>query len=753
MNPKNDATARPGGTGGGTTSGSHTEYSPCAMSPVQRVLNRLQRVTQHGTRWKALCPVPTHNDHSPSLSVAEGRDGQALLKCHAGCSIEAITAAIGLTVAELFSDSPNLHGKPRRVGGRERYPSEKQCKTATPSSVEREYATANAPEPVQPNTAPAGDAATPPTGCTLAEYADAKRLPNGFLRSIGLSEISYCNAPAVRIPYPMPDGTKGPTRFRVSMTGDKFKWKVGSKTCLYGLNRLSAAREAGHITLAEGESDCHTLWYHEIPALGLAGAANWTEARDSHHLDGIDRIYVIHEADAGGDAVNRWLAGSSIRNRAFLVNLAEATGHKDASSLYLDNPAQFTERWQAALEAARRWPDVAREDAEAASRKAYAEAEPLATKGDILAEFAVAVRRAGLVGEERAAKLLFLALTSRVLDKPVSVAIKGPSSGGKSFTAETVLSFFPATAVYRLSGASALALNFSEESFAHRFLYFAEAAGMGERDGKLQAMLRTLMSEGRLEYDVSVKRPDGTFGTQRMHKDGPTGFLTTTTADGLHAENETRFFSIRTDDSKSQTFAVVAGIFDERPKDTDRAQWHALQEWLAVSDHRVTVPYGPALASLIIPAGNRLRRDMGAIRGLICAHAVLHQRSRERDATGRIVATLADYGAVYALTVDIVSEGVASTVSASTRATVEAVAAAVSEYGFKTGAPVGKIAERLNIDKSAASRRLTSARKAGYVINEESRKGYPARFVVGDPLPNDSSVLPAPDAVARVATI
>ena len=40
------------------------------------------------------------------------------------------------------------------------------------------------------------------------------------------------------------------------------------------------------------------------------------------------------------------------------------------------------------------------------------------------------------LGERRAGKLIYLAVTSRLLDRPVSVAVKGPSSGGKSFVVE-----------------------------------------------------------------------------------------------------------------------------------------------------------------------------------------------------------------------------------------------------------------------------------------------------------------------------
>ena len=48
-----------------------------------------------------------HDDRTPSLSIGNGAKG-VVLKCHAGCSTEAITAALGLKLADLF----NGNGKP-----------------------------------------------------------------------------------------------------------------------------------------------------------------------------------------------------------------------------------------------------------------------------------------------------------------------------------------------------------------------------------------------------------------------------------------------------------------------------------------------------------------------------------------------------------------------------------------------------------------------------------------------------------------
>jgi nicotinamidase-related amidase len=59
-------------------------------------------VRRNGAGWIARCPA--HEDHNPSLSVHE-RDGKILLHCHAGCNVEAICAALGIEMRELFIEA------------------------------------------------------------------------------------------------------------------------------------------------------------------------------------------------------------------------------------------------------------------------------------------------------------------------------------------------------------------------------------------------------------------------------------------------------------------------------------------------------------------------------------------------------------------------------------------------------------------------------------------------------------------------
>ena len=203
--------------------------------------------------------------------------------------------------------------------------------------------------------------------------------------------------------------------------------------------------------LVEGESDCHTLWFYEIPALGIPGASNWGDGWTTY-LNGIEKIYAVIEPDQGGDILREKLTGcEAIRERLHLLELAE---HKDPSSLHLADPERFRERFEAALRDAKPWIEVERAEAEAASHEAWERCQKLAQGPDTLGRFAAELARSGVAGEEEIAKLLYLAVTSRLLSRPVSIALKGPSSGGKSHVVERVRSFFPESAYYALTAMS-----------------------------------------------------------------------------------------------------------------------------------------------------------------------------------------------------------------------------------------------------------------------------------------------------------
>ena len=102
-----------------------------------------------GDGWACKCPA--HDDKHPSLSVSDGAGGKVLVRCHAGCSQEAVISA--LRARGLWNN---------RAG-----------RSSTPQD---NYAT------VQP-------------GCTLDQYASAKNLPTDFLKDLGITQTTYKSAP------------------------------------------------------------------------------------------------------------------------------------------------------------------------------------------------------------------------------------------------------------------------------------------------------------------------------------------------------------------------------------------------------------------------------------------------------------------------------------------------------------------------------------------------------------------------------
>src|SRR5260221_1811952 len=249
---------------------------------LDKVLAHLKGVRTSLRGWKACCPA--HADREPSLSIGLGEQGQVLLKCFAGCPIERITEAMGLTLTDLFPDGTS------------------------------ERASSN------------GAHHAP---LTLLDLALEKQLPWRFLFHLGVMDYP---SGGLHIPYHLVDGTLAPrSRIRTALIArEGSRWSRGDgKIVPYGLERLEEARKAGELVLVEGESDCWTLWYQGFPALGLPGAEMAGTLEESA-LAGVGQVYIVQEPDAAGATfvntlVNR-LKGWQWPGKAAVVRLAGARG-------------------------------------------------------------------------------------------------------------------------------------------------------------------------------------------------------------------------------------------------------------------------------------------------------------------------------------------------------------------------------------------------------------------------------------------
>jgi putative DNA primase/helicase len=84
------------------------------QTPLAMVLDRLTangcKPVQRGGSWNAKCPA--HADSTPSLTVSQSGDGRVLVNCFAGCKAEAVVAALGLTMRDLYAQKASAQ-RPR----------------------------------------------------------------------------------------------------------------------------------------------------------------------------------------------------------------------------------------------------------------------------------------------------------------------------------------------------------------------------------------------------------------------------------------------------------------------------------------------------------------------------------------------------------------------------------------------------------------------------------------------------------------
>jgi hypothetical protein len=371
----------------------------------------------------------------------------------------------------------------------------------------------------------------------------------------------------------------------------------------------------------------------------------------------------------------------------------------------------------------------------------------LAEEEDILGIFSERLRGSGFAGDPTNAEVIFLAMTSRLLTKPVSLVIKGASATGKSYVLKVTLAAFPSSAYYALTGMSEKALFYSQEQLSHRSLVIYEAAALS--NDFTAYGLRSLLSEGHLRYEYTDFEHGRT--TTLIEKEGPTNLLVTTTRLALERELETRLISLNVPEDPKHQRAVLMAIASEDKVEVDWSDFHALQDYLAASRPACTIPFARELARLVPTAAPRMNRDLSSSLGLIRSHALLHGASRERTDEGAIVADLEDYAAVAPRLQRPLSEGLEQTVPDGVRAVVEAAEGIAKLNGNDEPITISALAEKIERHESVVRRHVYKALDRGFLENSAPPK-RPMKLRPAEALPADQTALPDVEELAAACT-
>lgn len=275
----------------------------------------------------------------------------------------------------------------------------------------------------------------------------------------------------------------------------------------------------------------------------------------------------------------------------------------------------------------------------------------LETTPNILAKVIKVTDRLGLVGEETLRLMVYLCFTSRIIDEPLSITIKGEASSGKSFTCQTVQKIVPEEGFHFITRATAQAFyHLPEDGLQHKIIYINELPGSESADYSI----RSAQSEGDLVLMMPIKDPhSGDMETKTKRVKGPAGFMITTTKAQMFNENETRNFSLFSDDSPQLTKRIreitirkaEGTVFKLDAKETNL--WKNIQRLLN-PEFKVIIPYARKVFAAFPDKPVRIRRDQERFRVLIEIVTILHQFHRKQEKANddgkiRLVSTLADY--------------------------------------------------------------------------------------------------------------
>ena len=262
--------------------------------------------------------------------------------------------------------------------------------------------------------------------------------------------------------------------------------------------------------------------------------------------------------------------------------------------------------------------------------------------------------RLGYVGERVLKLTTYLAAASAITDEPINTLNKGQSGSGKSECVKTVMALMPPERVLFVTRLTAQALAYLDGGIDRKWVI------INEHDGAEGAehSLRVSISEGELVTLAPVKDTEtGRVKTEARRVPIHAAFTITTTRHLVHAENETRFFSLTTDDSSEQTQRIVdrqnliaAGqaVISDTEREAIIHRHRNAQRLL--SSYRVVIPFAEHIS---YPSHDvRVRRDNRRCHALI--KAIAHVRQFQKDVKNSdgydvIQADLEDYRIAYSL--------------------------------------------------------------------------------------------------------
>jgi len=310
--------------------------------------------------------------------------------------------------------------------------------------------------------------------------------------------------------------------------------------------------------------------------------------------------------------------------------------------------------------------------------------------------------RLGYVRERKNKILLYLVMTSRLMDNPLHAILISRSGAGKSHLAEITESLCPPEELESISDLSAQALYYyGKEDLKHRFIVIGEKEGSESSDYPL----RELITKKSITKAIPMKdQVTGQIKTVNIKVEGPISFVETTTNSNINPENLNRCFVVGIDESEDQTRLIhevqrksytLEGFLQKRDLDKIRNKHIYAQRIL-----KKILVFNPYAELLSFPSSKlKTRRDNEKFLRLINVICFLHQYQRKvkklklenNEVIEYIECTPYDYRIAYELLSDGVLDNTLDDLPRPARKLLELIKKYLHERSKRDNIPVDKI--------------------------------------------------------------
>ena len=258
---------------------------------------------------------------------------------------------------------------------------------------------------------------------------------------------------------------------------------------------------------------------------------------------------------------------------------------------------------------------------------------------DLIQRIDQLIETAGVVGEERTRKLLFIIASTYKMSDPLHALVQGSSGSGKSHLINCIGQCLPPEDVMSMTRVTSKSFyHYNKDELVDKLMLIQDFDGLDE---EAQYAFRELQSAGNISSSTTYKDRSGNIiSTVKVVRSHFASLLATTKAE-IYLDNMSRSLIVGVDESDEQTQKIIehqnkrlAGLIDIRE---ERKAKEFLQNCMrCIKPLEVVNRYADKI-TLPLKA-KMLRRLNNHYQGFVKQVTILHQHQRQKDEQGRLIA-------------------------------------------------------------------------------------------------------------------